>query len=165
MPMKLVTSVGDGQLNGTTILSAVKKVVDPKTEVMSMKCVVVLMSGRPVVNEPYIHTIDALMAPWLPGTEGQGVNDVLFGDYGFTGRLVQTWLHVWGNFCLCFEHMKLLHDRDPITCFGIKNGDQGKEHRDLHLALNKGSSSIWDLCGDMNNKQNHVINEEPVTCF
>ncbi|XP_057805203.1 uncharacterized protein LOC131020433 [Salvia miltiorrhiza] len=57
----------------------------------SVKCVVVLVTGRPVVIEPYLGQIDALVAAWLPGTEGQGVADVLFGDYGFTGRLPRTW--------------------------------------------------------------------------
>jgi beta-glucosidase len=57
----------------------------------SIKCVVVLISGRPLVVEPYINTIDALVAAWLPGTEGQGVADVLYGDYGFTGKLSRTW--------------------------------------------------------------------------
>ncbi|CAN6237109.1 unnamed protein product [Urochloa humidicola] len=57
----------------------------------SIKCVVVLVSGRPLVVEPYIGVIDALVAAWLPGTEGQGVADVLFGDYGFTGKLSRTW--------------------------------------------------------------------------
>ena len=51
----------------------------------------VLVSGRPLVVEPYIDAIDALVAAWLPGTEGQGVADVLFGDYGFTGKLSRTW--------------------------------------------------------------------------
>ncbi|PRQ32710.1 putative glucan 1,3-beta-glucosidase [Rosa chinensis] len=46
-----------------------------------VKCVVVVISGRPVVIEPYISLMDALVAAWLPGTEGQGVTDVLFGDY------------------------------------------------------------------------------------
>ncbi|KAJ0576148.1 putative glucan 1,3-beta-glucosidase [Helianthus annuus] len=45
------------------------------------------MSGRPVVIEPYASSMDALVAAWLPGIEGQGVTDVLFGDYGFTGKL------------------------------------------------------------------------------
>lgn len=54
-------------------------------------CVVVVISGRPVVIQPYLATIDALVAAWLPGTEGQGVTDVLFGDYGFTGKLARTW--------------------------------------------------------------------------
>ncbi|CAL4971610.1 unnamed protein product [Urochloa decumbens] len=57
----------------------------------SIKCVVVLISGRPLVVEPYIGAIDALVAAWLPGTEGKGVTDVLFGDYGFTGKLSRTW--------------------------------------------------------------------------
>ncbi|KAG8387190.1 hypothetical protein BUALT_Bualt03G0227500 [Buddleja alternifolia] len=57
----------------------------------STKCIVVLISGRPLVIEPYLSSIDALVAAWLPGTEGQGVADVLFGDYGFTGKLSRTW--------------------------------------------------------------------------
>ncbi|KAF3785516.1 Beta-glucosidase [Nymphaea thermarum] len=57
----------------------------------SVKCAVVIISGRPVVIEPYVSKIDALVAAWLPGTEGQGIADVLFGDYGFTGRLPRTW--------------------------------------------------------------------------
>ncbi|KAK4762664.1 hypothetical protein SAY86_008432 [Trapa natans] len=57
----------------------------------AVRCVVVIVSGRPVVVEPYVSKIDALVAAWLPGTEGQGVADVLFGDYGFTGKLARTW--------------------------------------------------------------------------
>ncbi|KAF6169825.1 hypothetical protein GIB67_034217 [Kingdonia uniflora] len=57
----------------------------------SAKCIVVVVSGRPVVIEPYMAQMDALVAAWLPGTEGQGVADVLFGDYGFTGKLSRTW--------------------------------------------------------------------------
>ncbi|KAG1333913.1 beta-glucosidase BoGH3B-like [Cocos nucifera] len=57
----------------------------------AVKCVVVIISGRPVVIEPYVTLIDALVAAWLPGSEGQGVADVLFGDYGFTGKLPRTW--------------------------------------------------------------------------
>ncbi|KAG6482121.1 beta-glucosidase BoGH3B-like [Zingiber officinale] len=55
------------------------------------KCVVVIISGRPLVIEPYVTIMDALVAAWLPGTEGQGITDVLFGDYGFTGKLPRTW--------------------------------------------------------------------------
>lgn len=51
----------------------------------------VVVSGRPVVMQPYMSNIDALVAAWLPGTEGPGVADVLFGDYGFTGKLARTW--------------------------------------------------------------------------
>lgn len=130
-------------VSGTTILSAIKDTVDPKTEVVfdenpdaefvksnkfsyaivvvgehpyaetfgdslnltiaepgpstitkvcgAVKCVVVVISGRPVVIQPYTALIDALVAAWLPGTEGNGITDVLFGDYGFTGKLSRTW--------------------------------------------------------------------------
>uniref|UniRef100_A0A5B7A058 beta-glucosidase n=1 Tax=Davidia involucrata TaxID=16924 RepID=A0A5B7A058_DAVIN len=57
----------------------------------AVKCVVVVVSGRPLVVKPYVATMDALVAAWLPGTEGQGVADLLFGDYGFTGKLARTW--------------------------------------------------------------------------
>ncbi|OVA00865.1 Glycoside hydrolase [Macleaya cordata] len=57
----------------------------------SVKCVVVLISGRPLMIEPYMAEMDALVAAWLPGSEGQGVTDVLYGDYGFTGKLSRTW--------------------------------------------------------------------------
>ncbi|CAI9097505.1 OLC1v1033948C1 [Oldenlandia corymbosa var. corymbosa] len=56
-----------------------------------VKCVVVLISGRPVVIQPYLSQINALVAAWLPGSEGQGVADVLFGNHGFTGKLPRTW--------------------------------------------------------------------------
>lgn len=57
----------------------------------SVTCVVILITGRPVVIQPYLDQIEALVAAWLPGTEGQGVADVLFGDYGFSGKLPRTW--------------------------------------------------------------------------
>ncbi|XP_044461924.1 beta-glucosidase BoGH3B-like isoform X2 [Mangifera indica] len=57
----------------------------------AVKCVVIIISGRPIVIEPYVSSIDALVAAWLPGTEGQGVTDVLFGDFGFSGKLPRTW--------------------------------------------------------------------------
>ncbi|XP_062173387.1 uncharacterized protein LOC133878851 isoform X2 [Alnus glutinosa] len=57
----------------------------------AVKCVVIVVSGRPLVVEPYLASVDALVAAWLPGSEGQGVADVLFGDYGFTGKLARTW--------------------------------------------------------------------------
>jgi beta-glucosidase len=55
-------------------------------------CTVVVVSGRPVViDPPLLGQIDALVASWLPGSEGEGVADVLFGKAGFTGRLPVTW--------------------------------------------------------------------------
>ncbi|MBW8002798.1 MAG: glycoside hydrolase family 3 protein [Planctomycetes bacterium] len=53
--------------------------------------VVVLVSGRPLMISDYINDWSALVAAWLPGTEGNGVADVLFGDYDFTGKLPHSW--------------------------------------------------------------------------
>lgn len=57
----------------------------------SERIVVILISGRPMVVTEHLDQWDAFVAAWLPGTEGQGVADVLFGDYPFAGRLSYTW--------------------------------------------------------------------------
>ncbi|WP_430786121.1 glycoside hydrolase family 3 protein [Actinoplanes sp. G11-F43] len=54
-------------------------------------CVVVIVSGRPQVITDQLGRIDALVASWLPGGEGDGVADVLFGRRPFTGRLPMSW--------------------------------------------------------------------------
>ena len=53
--------------------------------------VVVLISGRPLIINEALARADAFVAAWLPGTEGQGVADVLFGDYRPTGKLSLSW--------------------------------------------------------------------------
>lgn len=80
----------------------------------SVKCVVVLVTGRPVVIEPYLNTIDALVAAWLPGTEGQGITDVLYGDYGFTGKLARTWFRTVDQLPMNVGD----RDYDPLFPFG-----------------------------------------------
>ncbi len=55
------------------------------------KCIVILMSGRPVIVNTQVNLAHAFVAAWLPGTEGAGMTDVLFGDYNFTGKLPVTW--------------------------------------------------------------------------
>jgi len=58
--------------------------------------VTIFLSGRPLWVNPYINASDAFVAAWLPGSEGEGVADVLFGSagvtrYDFTGRLAFSW--------------------------------------------------------------------------
>ncbi len=57
----------------------------------AVKCLVILISGRPLVVEPYLQYVDAFVSAWLPGTEGNGIADVVFGDYDFVGKLPRTW--------------------------------------------------------------------------
>ncbi len=54
-------------------------------------CVVLVVSGRPQIVTGLLGDVDALVASWLPGTEGAGVADVLFGKQAFTGRLPVSW--------------------------------------------------------------------------
>ncbi|KAL1558284.1 beta-glucosidase [Salvia divinorum] len=152
---------------GTTVLNAIRKTVDPSTQVVHMKnpgmdlvksqnfsyaivvvgevpyaeeygdstnltiiepgpstirnvcrvvrCVVVIISGRPVTIEPYLDKIDALVAAWLPGTEGQGVADVLFGQYGFTGKLARTWFKSVDQLPMSVGDLRY----DPLFPFGF----------------------------------------------
>ena len=53
--------------------------------------VVVLVSGRPMIVTDELDKWDGFVAAWLPGTEGAGVADVLFGDYNPTGKLSFSW--------------------------------------------------------------------------
>jgi len=53
--------------------------------------VVVLVSGRPVLIESVLQKADAVIAAWWPGSEGDGVADVLFGDHKPSGKLSFTW--------------------------------------------------------------------------
>ncbi|GHK04601.1 hypothetical protein SY2F82_63980 [Streptomyces sp. Y2F8-2] len=57
----------------------------------AMKCAVLMVSGRPQIIGDRLGEIDALVASWLPGTEGDGVADVLYGRRPFTGQLPVTW--------------------------------------------------------------------------
>src|SRR5688572_6316165 len=57
----------------------------------SNSVVVILISGRPRVITEQLSLADAWVAAWLPGTEGAGIADVLFGEVPFTGKLSYSW--------------------------------------------------------------------------
>jgi beta-glucosidase len=60
-------------------------------EAAGVPVVVILISGRVMIINDQLDASDAFLAAWLPGTEGQGIADVLFGDYAPTGKLSFTW--------------------------------------------------------------------------
>ncbi|SNX64250.1 beta-glucosidase [Streptomyces sp. TLI_55] len=82
-----VGDVGNG--NDLELSAADKAAVDKVCA--AMKCAVLIVSGRPQLIGDRLGAIDALVASWLPGTEGAGVADVLYGRRPFTGRLPVTW--------------------------------------------------------------------------
>jgi beta-glucosidase len=57
----------------------------------SKSLVIILLSGRPRVIAEELPLAEAWVAAWLPGTEGGGIADVLFGDHPFTGKTAYSW--------------------------------------------------------------------------
>ncbi len=62
-----------------------------KAKATGVPVVTVILSGRPMILGETLDASDGVIAAWLPGTEGQGVADVLFGEYKPTGKLSRTW--------------------------------------------------------------------------
>lgn len=72
-------------------LPAADKALVAKAKAMGKPVVTILYSGRPLILNSALTDSDAFVAAWLPGTEGMGITDVLFGDYPFTGKLPRFW--------------------------------------------------------------------------
>ena len=66
-----------------------------KMKSAGLKTVVVLVAGRPMILDPILPIADAIVVAWLPGTEGAGVTDVLFGDVHPTGKLPAPGRAAW----------------------------------------------------------------------
>jgi beta-glucosidase len=73
-------------------LSAADKAAVDKVCAAAKKCVMVIVSGRPLILDPAQRDEStAIVASWLPGSEGAGVADDLFGIRPFTGKLPVSW--------------------------------------------------------------------------
>jgi beta-glucosidase len=76
----------------TMMFSAADSAAIDKVCAQAKRCVVVVVSGRPMIIDPaQLQRMDGLVAAWLPGSEGTGVADDLFGDRPYTGRLPVSW--------------------------------------------------------------------------
>jgi len=53
--------------------------------------IVILISGRTLIINEELNKSSAFIAAWLPGSEGQGISDLLFGDFNFQGKLSFPW--------------------------------------------------------------------------
>lgn len=73
-------------------LSAADRAAVDKVCAAAKRCIMVIVSGRPLILDPaLVHETSAIVAAWLPGSEGAGVADDLFGAHPFTGKLPVTW--------------------------------------------------------------------------
>jgi beta-glucosidase len=79
-----------------------------------IKTVSVFLSGRPLWVNPQINASDAFVAAWLPGSEGGGVADVLFGKADFRGKLSFSWPKRADQFRLNLGDMGY----DPLFAYG-----------------------------------------------
>ena len=76
--------------------------------------VVIIISGRPLIITDELDQWSGLIAAWLPGSEGRGVTDVIFGDYNPTGRLSVTWPRTMEQIPINFGD----NDYDPLFEYG-----------------------------------------------
>jgi beta-glucosidase len=82
--------------NANPTLSKADFATIAKVKEANVPFVVVLFSGRPLVltdgsGNSALDQSNAFVAAWLPGSEGAGITDVLFGDQRPTGKLSFTW--------------------------------------------------------------------------
>ncbi len=83
--------VGDGEGQYKLTLSRKHQQYIAHYKKQGVKTVVVLISGRPLVVTDEISKSDAFVAAWLPGSEGKGIAEVLFGQENFKGKLPHSW--------------------------------------------------------------------------
>jgi beta-glucosidase len=108
---------GKGDSANLTLSDADISLIERMRE-RSKKLVVVLLSGRPLVITDQIALADAFVAAWLPGTEGAGVTDALFGDKPFSGKLPFTWPRSVDQIPFNFANLPPTGPNAPLFAFG-----------------------------------------------
>lgn len=79
-----------GSKTKLVIPSDVADVIDAVAD--RVPTLLIMISGRPIeIKSQMLEKVEGLVAAWLPGTEGNGITDVVFGDYDFVGRLPVSW--------------------------------------------------------------------------
>ncbi len=89
-----------------------------RLKAQSKVVVLVLISGRPLVITDQLEQVDAVVAAWLPGTEGNGVADVLFGDHPFSGKTPYSWPRSMGQLPFDFANLPQTGCDAPLFRFG-----------------------------------------------
>jgi beta-glucosidase len=100
--------------SATLAVSAEDRAAVANLKKSGIPVVVVLLSGRPLILGDILTQADAVVAAWLPGSEGEGVADVLFGAYKPTGKLSYSWPRSVDQLPLHIGQTKY----DPLFAFG-----------------------------------------------
>jgi beta-glucosidase len=108
---------GRGDSNNLTLSERDLDVIE-RLRLRSHRLIVILISGRPLVVNDALRTADAFVAAWLPGTEGQGVADVLFGDVPFRGKLPYSWPRSMSQLPFDFANLPTEGCDAPLFPFG-----------------------------------------------
>ena len=163
----------EGFREDLTILNKDVQLVKNAKE-QGLKTIVVLYSGRPMIINPLIKYSDAIIAAWLPGTEGDGIADVLFGDFEPRGKLPHTWPKYMdqipinfgdSNYDPLFEYgfgLTSIHDSEIGSAPSVFSAYLNDDGKTLELTLNKKidfnsiESSNFTLIGDEGFSSNSV---------
>jgi beta-glucosidase len=78
----------------------------------SDKVILIILAGRPLIIQDVLNDIDAVVMAWLPGTEGNGITDVLSGKNNFTGKLPMVWPKT-------MDQIETKNMKDPLFGFGF----------------------------------------------
>jgi len=101
----------------------------------SEKLIVILISGRPILITEQLLVADAFVAAWLPGTEGDGVAEVLFGNVPFVGQLPYTWPRHLGQIPFDFDDLPTTGCDAPLFPFGYGLTDDNQDTSSSWIAL------------------------------
>lgn len=107
--------VGD---NGRLTIDGGQLAAVAATDTRVESLVVVVLSGRPVMLDGVVDTADAVVAAWLPGSEGAAVAGPLFGSAPFAGLLPFTWPRHVGQLPWDGDPASLQGCEGPLFPFG-----------------------------------------------
>ncbi len=151
---------GDRSSSNLTITNDDKKLLQnmetaiEEARAKDVPVILLLITGRPITIADYVEDFDAIVAAWLPGTEGDGVADVLLGEYDFTGTLTYTWSWYASDIEGKFDESKsenvlfrygtgLTKDGSSINSEGTTEiGDKPKKSDEEMAALEEGSINL-----------------------
>ncbi len=122
--------------SATLNLSSADVTVIERLRATSRRLVVVLISGRPLIISDALNEADAFVAAWLPGSEGEGVADVLFGAQPFRGKLPYTWPRSITQLPFDFAALPTTGCDAPLFPYGygLDKSVTGSAYLDLALA-------------------------------